>query len=90
MSDALTEVRFWAQVLGDAERTVLCSPENESRCKGYVAARGLDALITVQASPWVPDDRLYIVDENAMRASLNEVMSRPIRVRPDYREEWRP
>ena len=64
--DLLSEVRFWQQVIGDAKRTVLCSPEMESRCKGYVDARGLGGLITVKASRAVPDDRLYVIDEQAV------------------------
>jgi hypothetical protein len=57
--------------MGDAKSTVFCSPENESRCKGYVDARGMGGLITIKASPGVPDDRLFIVDEGAMRAATN-------------------
>lgn len=83
MNDVLTEVRFWAQVMTDAQRTVLCSPENESRCKGYVDARGLAGLIKVVASPGVPDNQLFIVDEHAVEADLREAWSRPIRLRHD-------
>ena len=71
MGDVLTEVRFWAQVLTDAKRTVLCPPDLESRCKGYVDARGLSHLITVTASQFVPDGRLYVMDEGAIQAELN-------------------
>jgi hypothetical protein len=71
MGDVLTEVRFWAQVLTDAKRTVLCPPEFESRCKGYVNTRGLGHLITVTASPFVPDGCLYVMDEGAIQAELN-------------------
>ena len=70
MSDMLTDVRFWAQVLADSRRTVLCSPENESRCKGYVDARGLAGLILVQASTMVGDDQLIVIDQGALDAML--------------------
>ena len=76
MSDPLTELRFWQQVIGDARRTVLCPPEMESRCKCYVDARGLGGLITVVASRACPDDRLYVMDEQALMASVN----RPLRL----------
>ena len=76
MSEPLTELRFWQQVIGDARRTVLCPPEMESRCKGYVDARGLGGVITVKASPVCPDDRLYVMDEQALMASVN----RPLRL----------
>ena len=76
MSDPLTEIRFWQQVIGDSRRTVLCPPEMESRCKGYVDARGLGGVITVVASRACPDDRLYVMDEQALMASVN----RPLRL----------
>lgn len=81
MSDMLTEVRFWAQVIGDVKRTVVCSPEMESRCKGYVDARGLGGLITVKASSGVPDTTLLVIDEGAIAAAVAEAGARPIRLR---------
>lgn len=81
-NDVLTEVQFWAQVMTDAKRTVLCSPDLESRLKGYVDARGMGGLITVVASPGCPDGQLFVVDEQAMRASRNEQLAKPIRLRP--------
>lgn len=66
----LTDVRFWMQVLADSRRTVFCSPENESRCKSYVDARGLGGLITVQVSQMVPDDQLIIIDQGALAMAL--------------------
>ena len=83
MSDELTEVRFWAQVMGDAKRTVICNPEYESRVKGWIEARGMGGLITVQATPVCPIDRTYIVDEQAIQAAFDEVVSRPIHI------DWR-
>jgi hypothetical protein len=83
VNDVLTEVRFWSIVAKNAKRTVLCSPDLESRCKGYVEAAGLGGIITVKASPGCPDDRLFVVDEEAMRASMNELLARPIRLRRD-------
>ena len=72
MGDVLTEARFWAQVIGDSRRTVVCSPENESRCKGWVDARGLAGLIKVVASPLVDDRMLMVIDEQALDAQLEE------------------
>jgi DMSO/TMAO reductase YedYZ molybdopterin-dependent catalytic subunit len=66
--DELTEVRFWAQVLTDAERTIFCSPDNESRIKSWIAARGLAGQLTVEASPVVPDDQLIVLDQHAVEA----------------------
>lgn len=67
-NDPLTEVSFWAQVLTDAERTVVCSPENESRIKTWVATRGLSGSITVLVSPIVRDDQLIVMDPHAFDA----------------------
>lgn len=67
MNDMLTEVKFWAQVVNDAKRTVLCAPDLESRIKGLVDARGMGGIITVKASPAVPGDRLYVVDGSVLQ-----------------------
>lgn len=80
--DVLTEIKFWSQVMTDAERTVICPPDLESRCKGYVDARGLGGLITVKASPSCPPNQILVLDERAVEASLREAVARPIRLRP--------
>jgi hypothetical protein len=82
MNDMLTEVRFWAQVIGDSRRTVICPPDLESRCKGYVDARGLSGIITVEASPYCPADRIFVFDTPAMDAQLNATTARVIRGLP--------
>jgi hypothetical protein len=74
MADALTEVRFWAQVMTDAHRTVLCPPEWESRCKGFVDARGLGGLITVVASPICPTGQIVVMDTNAIEAGWRQTL----------------
>lgn len=83
--DMLSEIKFWQQVMTDAQRTVICSPEMESRCKGFVEARGLAGIITVKASPVVPNDRLIVLDEQALQAANHQAMTRPIRLWPDER-----
>jgi hypothetical protein len=67
VNDVLTEVRFWSQVIGDARCTVLCCPDLESRIKGWVGARGMGGVITVEASPSVPADRILVVDQAAIQ-----------------------
>jgi hypothetical protein len=79
MNGVLTEVQFWAIAFRAMERTILCSPDIESRIKCWIDARGLSGLYTVIASPHVPDDRLYIVDQNAIDADTNAMMA-----------QWRP
>ena len=77
----IDEIRFWQQVLTDSERTVICNPDLESRCKGYVAARGLEGVITVEASPACPVDQIFVFDHNALEANLRQVLARPIGLR---------
>lgn len=76
MTDVLTEIRFWSQVIGDAKRTVICPPDLESRCKGYVAARGLEHRITVLANQFCPPNQLFVIDGNAVEASVRQSLLR--------------
>lgn len=70
-NDMLTEVRFWAQVTGDAKRTVVCPPDMESRIKGWIDARGMGGLIAVHALRACPENRIFLIDEGALQAHLN-------------------
>lgn len=88
MADVLTEVRFWAQVMTDARRTVFCPPEWESRCKSYVDARNLGGLITVVANPWMPPDQIVVVDENALEASNRQALQAWKPEWPDDGDLW--
>lgn len=81
MGDVLTEVRFWAQVMGDSKRTVMCSPDLESRCKGYVDTRGLGGVITIKASRLIPDNQILVIDEQSIEASWREWTTGPFRLR---------
>lgn len=79
--DALTEQRFWAQVVGDARRTVVCHPDDEARVRAWVGARGLEELITVQVSPYLPAaGQVIVVDTGAVQAEADR--PRPIRLWP--------
>lgn len=78
--DILDEVRFWTQVMTDSERTVFCSPEMESRVKGWVDARGMGGVITVMADRACPDDRVYVIDHRAMDAMTAKALQRPIKI----------
>jgi hypothetical protein len=70
VNDPITEARFWQQVATDSKRTVYCSPENESRIKTWVDARGMGELITVAASPYIDDGSLLVVDHQALDVEL--------------------
>ena len=66
----LTEFRFWQQVTVDAERTILCSPENESRIKTWIGVSGHEHILRVHASPAIPDDRIFVMDHHAAEAAF--------------------
>lgn len=81
-NDALTEVRFWAQVMTDSERTIICSPENESRIKSWIDARGCGGILKVQVERFVPDNQIFVMDHNAIEASQRQFFARPVRLWP--------
>jgi hypothetical protein len=83
MSDPLTEVRFWAQIIGDARRTIMCSPDNESRIKCWIDARGMSGVLTVEATPFVADDTIYVLDVQAANAAMER------RALQDLKERFR-
>jgi hypothetical protein len=77
MSDPLTEVRFWMQVIADSERTIICSPENESRIKSWIDARNCGGILKVMVETFVPDDQIFVMDHNAISASTLQLFTRP-------------
>jgi hypothetical protein len=79
MSDMLTEIRFWAQVTGDAKRLVLCNPDLESRIKCWIDARQMSGILQVVADPACPMDRVHIVDQPALDAAYQQVLQRPVK-----------
>lgn len=73
----LTEVRFWAQVIGDAKRTIVCNPDLESRIKTWIDVRSMSGILKVEPNPYCPMDRVFVIDEQAINATLD----RPLRLR---------
>jgi hypothetical protein len=78
MSDPLTEVRFWMQMMRDSERTIICSPENESRIKSWIDARNCGGILKVLVERYVPDDQIFVMDHHAIEASQRQWFARPI------------
>lgn len=79
------EIRFFAQTIGDAQRTLLCEPGRVDEIRAAVEAQGLGATITVRGSVGCPPGRLLLIDEPALQASMNQTMQRAarnIRMRP--------
>lgn len=73
-NDPLTELRFWDQVTTDAQRTVICPPDLESRIKGWVDARMMAGLITVKPSAFCPDNQILVIDEHAQAAAMADAI----------------
>ncbi|MFF8482348.1 hypothetical protein [Streptomyces antibioticus] len=70
------EIRFWAQMIGDRQRTVICEPHRIDEIRAAVAERGYDSFITVRASPFCPEGKLLLLDEVAMEASQRQLFQR--------------
>lgn len=60
-NEMLTEVKFWSMVAEEGRRTIICSPEMESRVKGYLTARGVYGYHQVVVSPFCPDTVMYVM-----------------------------
>jgi len=72
----LDEVRFWLIMLEEVKRTIICSPEAESRIKSGLEARGLAGLNKVIVSRACPDGQVYIIDEGALEGYMNSMYQR--------------
>lgn len=70
----LDTIRFWDQVVQDSRRTLLVSPELESRAVEMVKARDLAHVVTVKANPHLPEGNVYLVDEQAIEADLRRTL----------------
>lgn len=70
------EIRFWAQIVGDSQRTVICEPHRVDEIRAAVEERGYDSFLTVRASLACPEGKLVILDENAMEASQRQLFQR--------------
>jgi len=76
------EARFFAQIIGDAQRTVLCEPHRVEEIRGAVERMGMGDVLTVKASQVCPEGKLLVIDEQALEASARQAASRPIRFHP--------
>lgn len=78
MADPVTDLLFWQQVVKDAERTVVCNPDMESRVKGILGRLGASGMKVI-ASPFCPEGSVYVLDENAINAKLRQSLLRSLR-----------
>ena len=84
---ASERIMFAKAMLETHKRVVFCSPELESRVKGYIAAHGAAGIFEVRVIEALGDDKVFIIDENALEAESEEYLQRlsrkPIRIYPD-------
>jgi hypothetical protein len=76
--DAVSDLRFWAQVAKDSERMIVCHPDAESRIKTGLDARGITGMKVV-ANPYCPEGSAYVIDVNALDASVRQSRTRNLR-----------
>ncbi len=61
----------------EARRTVLVpGPASAVKLEAWLAAHGLDDVITVQCSQFLPPDTWYVINERAMEADQNAAMQK--------------
>lgn len=75
------EARFFAQIIGDAKRTVLCEPYRADVIREAVERGGMTGILTVRASQVCPEGKLLVIDEQALEATARQAASKPIRFR---------
>ncbi|MYR75150.1 MULTISPECIES: hypothetical protein [unclassified Streptomyces] len=73
------EIKFYAQAIGDARRTLVCEPHREGQVRDAVASQGLDAVLTVMTSPACPAGRLLVLDTPALQAAMAQDLHRAAR-----------
>lgn len=79
------ELRFTAQTLGDAKRTIICEPGRKDEVCRAVDRMSLAGLLSVRASEACPPGKLLVIDDQAIQASTNQSFQRAaknIRLRP--------
>ena len=80
--DLIAELRRWSDrirfaeiVREEAKRTVLVpGPASAVKLEAWLAAHGLDDVITVQMSQFLPADTWYVIDEQAIEAGQAEAL----------------
>lgn len=71
-----TDLVFWAQILGDAQRIIYCEPGRVEEVRAIVEQKGLAGTITVTGNPYCPAGKLLIVDPGALEANTQQAAQR--------------
>lgn len=75
----LDDVRFWATVIEEQRRILICPPSMVDAVNRKLAELGVAGLHEVQASPFVPADQILVIDPNAIEASTRQASQRALK-----------
>jgi hypothetical protein len=71
----LDDVQFWATVIEESRRTLICHPKHEAAIRARADELGVGGMLTVQTSALLPtEDTLILMDEGALQAATAEAM----------------
>jgi hypothetical protein len=68
------DVRFALIAIEESRREVFCHPTRVEAVRALVDELGVGGLVQVHGSPYVPEDQAFVVEPNAMQASLNQAL----------------
>jgi hypothetical protein len=87
----LDDVRFALIAIEESRRDVYCNPQPTAGVKALVDELGLSGVVAVPGRSIVSLGQAYVVDPNALEASLKEVPRPPGRVAVDVvaGEPWK-
>ncbi|XTZ13946.1 hypothetical protein ACQSSU_20830 [Micromonospora echinospora] len=74
--DPLTEVRFWAQVIEESRRTVLCAPGRADEVKALLDRHSMAGMFDVHETPEVRTDQILMLNHNTIRAVTEQAIQR--------------
>ncbi|MET8278260.1 hypothetical protein [Micromonospora sp. NPDC005174] len=72
----LDDVRFWATVIEEQRRILICPPAMVDAVNRKLVELGMGGFHEIQASPYMPDNQIWMVDPNAMEAATRQAMQR--------------
>ncbi|MFD6565370.1 hypothetical protein [Micromonospora profundi] len=75
----LDDVRFWAAAFEEQRRILICPPAMVDAVNRRLVELGIDGLHEVEASPFTPEDQIWMVDPNAVEASTRQASQHALR-----------
>ncbi len=72
------DVRFWCQITGDAQRTLICTPDDAPRIRQAIADADAGHAFTVAASLACPPGQVIVVDTPALEAANRAALQRTL------------